>query len=512
MPAMLRSFELAADEIIEIIEAERADACEFYRQKLLQTEHQFAAFRSSAYATHAENEAVNAQCTREIDQLLATLQQAGIYYSHGRLIYGAQWVAQGSRSSPTDVRLPLIPHDSGMGALEMQREYDVTQPFLPAANIFGRGAGRGTLAHKITNLELKRASTSQGSEPAVKRYRSSLEDAFQETKITHSAPSETLGIFGVTSTARGPSPAICTESPFTAPPVIEHWRCALAGPPTETWSPRFVLPPLVAFVYAHPCTYYLWFAIRAFLFPRMGDPRFLLERTPLSIEEWEIRLHNKRPSDASAGEIEYIYNDELFEKGGVTCVCGMPRLDATKVLRKVAALRADGTPIQAADFHSPSLQAFICTDLELAHAKLQFDQTDDIVLEKLAWTAQQRVQRAEARRDIFRNSWDASFVAVPLEMPHVLDRRPWIIRFRDILQDWPDFASIGPSPSGGEDMDPIYLESLANYEQRLIAFYLQTVSDTLGVHPARPRQRPDANTLPELYRNIVDFRGSGHDY
>lgn len=87
MPAMLRSFELAADELIEIIEAERADASEFYRQKLLQTEHQFAAFRSSAYATHAENEAVNAQVRREARSGAVALRETS---ARGKLTNSSQ--------------------------------------------------------------------------------------------------------------------------------------------------------------------------------------------------------------------------------------------------------------------------------------------------------------------------------------------------------------------------------------------------------------------------------------
>lgn len=58
---MMRSFEDAADQLAELIEAERADASALVRQQMAQMESQFSAFRNAAFAAHAANEAINAQ-------------------------------------------------------------------------------------------------------------------------------------------------------------------------------------------------------------------------------------------------------------------------------------------------------------------------------------------------------------------------------------------------------------------------------------------------------------------
>jgi hypothetical protein len=245
---------------------------------------------------------------------------------------------------------------------------------------------------------------------------------------------------------------------------------------------------------AHSCTYYLWFSTRSSLYSRVGDPRPSTGRTASTAEQWEVKLYNRK------GKKDYIFNEKVFDTcSGARCACGMPPL-LPSIVQKLPH-RTDGAPIQSTDFDSPALQAIICTDLELAHAKLQFEQTDDILLSSLS--AQQWTERADARETIFRNSWDPSFAAVPLEAPDLLARRPWIICFRDLLKDWPNFELTFSFPTAEDDTDPDYLASLASFELRMIAFYLQTVSRTLGIRPARPLQRPNIEALPELYRNIL---------
>lgn len=238
------------------------------------------------------------------------------------------------------------------------------------------------------------------------------------------------------------------------------------------------------------------FGIRSFLFRQLADPSASPVHKAWTIEEWEVKLHNKK-----SGQLEHVFDERLFDKDGRSCECGVPSLNPT-ILRKLP-MRADGTPIQATDFESESLQAFICADLELARAKLQFEQTDDIVLDILLWSPQQLSKRITARRSIFRNSWDHSLAAVPLEETDVFDRRPWLIQFRDLLQDWPKFASTVGALDDTVDNDTDYVGSILAYEQRLITFYLRTVSNTLGLYPALPRRRPNPDTLPELYRSLV---------
>ncbi|KAJ7481217.1 hypothetical protein B0H11DRAFT_1236877 [Mycena galericulata] len=292
---------------------------------------------------------------------------------------------------------------------------------------------------------------------------------------------------------------IYPDTPLTAPPVIEHWKCALVEAKITSEArtpPRSVLPPLVAFAGGHSCSYYMWFAIRSFLFPQLENPPPSPVHKTWTTEEWEAKLHNKK-----SGHLDHTYDARLFDKDGGSCACGVPPFDSN-VLRKLS-MRVDGTPVQAADFESHSLQAVILADLESGRAKLQFEQTDDIVLDILLWSPQQLSNRIEARRNIFRNSWDLSFAANPLEKADIRDRRPWITQFRDLLQEWPNFAATGPSPAALDDADSTDLDSLLAYEQRLITFYLKTVSETLGLCPALPRQRPNADALPELYRNLV---------
>ncbi|KAJ6531291.1 hypothetical protein B0H19DRAFT_1191082 [Mycena capillaripes] len=308
------------------------------------------------------------------------------------------------------------------------------------------------------------------------------------SQLTESSPLDCVPTF---SAAVEDTSTICSNAPLTALPVIDRWNCALSQCVETNSSRQTVLPPLDAFVGAHSCTYYLWFATRASLFSRVGDPQSCHGRTALATEQWQLKLYNEQEKRY------YNFNEKIFDTGAVRCACGMPPL-LPKIVFKLPH-RADESPIQSIDFDSPAIQAIICTDLELAHAKLQFEQTDEILLNMSSWSAQQWTERSYARDTIIRNSWDPSFTAVPLETPDIIARRPWIIRFRDLLQDWPNFDLSGSFPAAE---DPGYLESLASFEQRMIAFYLESVSSTLGIRPARPRHRPDIDALPELYRNI----------
>ncbi|KAJ7481218.1 hypothetical protein B0H11DRAFT_2420281 [Mycena galericulata] len=123
---MMRSFEDAADQLAELIEVERAEASELVRQRLVQLEGQFSAFRNAAFAAHAENETINAQAKQELQNLHYTLRQAGIYYTQGRLAFGEEWgaVIRGFRSPSASVPPPeLVPRDI-MGALQRQRRED----------------------------------------------------------------------------------------------------------------------------------------------------------------------------------------------------------------------------------------------------------------------------------------------------------------------------------------------------------------------------------------------------
>jgi hypothetical protein len=145
---MLRSFDVAADQIVSLIEEERADASEVSRQQLLQAQNQFNAFRNAAFTTHATNEAINVQCRQEIEKLTRkaqelqeleyTLHKAGIYHSHGFLAFGGQWGALVRGLRPTSPNLPqgpfLLPRDVA-AALETQRRAEDWQRVRDSAEI-----------------------------------------------------------------------------------------------------------------------------------------------------------------------------------------------------------------------------------------------------------------------------------------------------------------------------------------------------------------------------------------
>ncbi|KAJ7685544.1 hypothetical protein DFH06DRAFT_46198 [Mycena polygramma] len=528
---MLRCFEVAADQLVSVIEDERADASDVSRQQLATVESQFNAFRNAAFTTHAANEAINDQCRQEIHTLRKKVQElqelqyilhhSGIYNSHGRLAFGPQWGAlvRGFRpNSPNLPQGPLLSPKEVTAALDAQWRAEIWRRNrdsveiarlenlvrwyrdLHETNYQPIPMGLPTPLVEVRSLkrEVEHEPRSRDPEPAAKRSRleeSPVEYRWDTAPTFYSqlptSPSDCVsgGLF---------QPTVCEDNPplyapLTALPIIDRWNCTLSECVQTESSRQCVLPPLVAFLDAHSCTYHLWFATRASLFGRVGDPRS--SHTVSTAEQWQVKLYNEK------GKTDYAYNEKVFDTSGVRCACGMPPL-LPSIVRKLPQ-RADGTPIQSNDFESHALQAIICADLELAHAKLQFEQTDDILLNLSSCSAQQWAERTDARENIFRNSWDPSFAAVPLEASDLLTRRPWIIRFRELLQDWPNFDMAGSFPAAEDEANPAYLDSLASYEQRMIAFYLETVSSTLGICPARPRERPAIDALPELYRNIL---------
>ncbi|KAJ7047199.1 hypothetical protein C8F04DRAFT_222888 [Mycena alexandri] len=540
---MLHAFEVAADKIVDIIDTERTDASEVYRQQLEHTQNQCNQFRNAAYATHAANENINARCRQEIDSLTRviqdmqyTLNKAGIYYHMGRLAFGGNWGAVVRALRPSSPNLPqgpfLFPRDV-VAALEAQREAEHWRRERDSAEIarlqhlvkwHQQTTLNGGGAPLVESKPMKRAAP-ELTGCAVKRSRLDIplekiciatppftatssncqSPAFSPMTLVspivlptppfQSTPPSTT--YPVTFADNTPPPPPLPDLPAAAPPVIDRWQCTLAEL-GETKTPRqCVLPPLVAFVAAHACNYYWWFFLRTTLFTRLSDPGSSVGRSASTPGQWELRLFNKM------GKTDHVYSEKFFDNFGIRCACGMPSFHS-EVLRKIPH-RSDGTAIEPADFDSPALQALMCTDLELAHVKLQFEQTDDILLEIQSWTLQERTDRLDARTAIFRNSWDLSFASVPLEASDILARRPWIINFGDLLRDWPNFGSMVPFtvPHSEDDTDPLNLDSLASFEQALITFYLQTVSDTLGIHPARPRQRPDVDALPQLYRSLT---------
>ncbi|KAJ7766849.1 hypothetical protein B0H16DRAFT_374015 [Mycena metata] len=535
---MLNVFEVAADKIIDMIDTERTDASEFYRQQLEHTQNQCNSFRAAAFATHAANENINAQCRQEIDSLTRviqdmqyTLNKAGIYYHMGRLAFGGNWGVVVRALRPSSPNLPqgplLFPRDV-VAALEAQREaenwrreHDSAEiarlqhlvkwhqrPTLngggaPLVDTMKRPAPELTkCAGKRSRLDIPLEKICTATPPFSATSSTSQSPAFSPMMLVSpiviptppfqsTPPSTTYPVIYHT-----PPPTLL-DLPAAAPPVMDRWQCTLAEL-GETKIPRqCVLPPLVSFVGAHACNYYWWFFLRTTLFTRLSDPGSSVGRSASTPDQWELRLFNK------LGKTDHVYSDKFFDNFGVRCACGMP-IFHSDLLRKIPH-RADGTAIEPADFDSPALQALLCTDLELAHVKLQFEQTDDILLDIQSWTSQERTDRLDARAAIFRNSWDLSFAAVPLEASDILARRPWINNFGDLLRDWPNFESMVPLgvPHSENDTDPSYLASLANFEQALITFYLQTVSDTLGIRPARPRQRPNFDALPQLYRSLT---------
>ncbi|KAJ7256506.1 hypothetical protein B0H12DRAFT_511736 [Mycena haematopus] len=541
---MLRSFNVGADQLVSIIEEERASASEVSRQQLAQTQNQFNAFRNAAYTSFAQNEAIIIQHSQEIETLMKkvqeyqelqhTLGKVGIYYHHGRLAFGDLWgeVACGLRpGSPNLPRGPpfLLPTHvvnalaeqcraensrRGRNLAKIARLENLVRwyqdihetKFPPALNI--------NLAPPVVGTKaLKREMEAPVLEPAAKRSRLnapvqpdravagtpmlSAAAAFSPVSVPTPTFSHQIHTVGDTSNS---SPQIMTNAtPTLVSPVIDRWNYALTEPVVSGPSREFVLPPLAAFVDAHSCTYYLWFSIRMSLYRRLGDPQSTCARTTSTAEQWELKLHNDRK-----GTRKFCFNQKVFDTSGVRCTsCGMPPI-LPSISHNIPR-RADGTPIQSTDLDSPVLQAFILADLELAHAKLQFEQTDDILLDVQSRSAYQWAQRLEARGVIFRNSWDPSFTTVPLETPDLTARRPWIVDFHDLLRSWPKSESIGPLPvlETGEGVNPGYLDALTSFEQRMIAFYLETVSRTLGTSPARPRNRLEIEALPEPYRNML---------
>ncbi|KAJ7461494.1 hypothetical protein FB451DRAFT_1497247 [Mycena latifolia] len=587
----MQAFEVAADQILEIIDAECADACAVQREQLAAVEGQFTAFRNAALATHASNEAINAKARHDLAQLHRTLgglqhtlQQAGIFCSPGTLSFGPQWgaVVRGLGMGAGAPGPPLLTPRGVIFQLEAQRQEDAwrwghnsaqmqQQHHPPKCDVYGCTEPNPSLytpqallpsptIDSKASLKRRLGITPEGEpESAAKRPKAeegpteaifnlsfnlprpdasdrntqglvptynpgfnlprsdALSKSIQAISPAFNIPrppippqtSWTARVFGPVASNSTPSNApqsLCcdTTTLLAVPLTLERWSCALIVPSIETQpSSPCILPPLSVLVGAHACSYYMWFAIRAFLFRRLDDPaQPVLVRTALSPDEWEVKLHNKKPD---GGKVEYVYSAQAFALGGgpSQCACGLPPLD-DKILRKLTP-RADGAPVQPADFAARPLQALLLADLALAHAKLQFEATDDTLVP--AARRAERAERAEARRGVFRGGWGVGFGAAPLELPDVRARRGWIARFAEVLRDWPNFATAtGAAPeegTGAGTEDEAHLDALGTYEQRLIAFYLQTVSDTLGVHPARPVQRPDVEEIPEPYRHIL---------
>ncbi|KAJ6502142.1 hypothetical protein C8R45DRAFT_1209761 [Mycena sanguinolenta] len=529
---MLRSFNVGADELISLIEEECFSASEVYRQQLAQTQSQFNAFRSATYTSFAQNEAMTIHCSQEIDMLVKkvreyeemqlTLLRAGIYYSYGQLAFGGPWGQIVSGLSSCSSNLPhgpfLFPVQvlhalADQGQAEKSRRSEIARlddlvrwyqaQISPDLNTNSAPSVVGT----------KREIGTPVLDPIMISKRPRLDVPVQPCRTMPAMPRLSVPfspVFApiptfspIDAVGGGPSSPHSTMPNATGiqiPKVIDRWNRALAEPVASKPLREFVLPPLTAFEDAHSCTYYLWFSIRMSLYNRMGDSKPTGARAASTTEQWELKLYNDRK-----GTRNFSFSPMVFDSNasGVSCACGIPPL-LPSISHKIPH-RADGTPIQSTDFDSPVLRAFILADLELAHAKLQFEQTDDILLDVQSWSTLRWVRRLQARSTIFRNGWDPSFAAVPLEMPGLMARQPWIVAFHDLLVSWPKFESIGPLPvlEIGAEATSGYLEALASFEQRMIAFYLETVSKTLGTCPARPRIRPEVGFLPELYLNIL---------
>ncbi|KAF8205794.1 hypothetical protein K438DRAFT_1964210 [Mycena galopus ATCC 62051] len=547
---MLRSFTVAADQIVSIIEDECASALEVTRQQLEQAQSQFNAFRNAAYASYAANDATIENLTRKVlvsldryhlgfnviyrtvqeyKNLLHTLNKVDIYYHHGSYASSALSPNQVGAALADQCRFENSQRNRDLAEIarlenlvRWYREFHETK-FPPALNTDVGVLGRPSLvqharAEAGRMKPLKREMEAEDLEPAAKRSRldvpvlTPILSATTRSNYSSAAGSPLSGVAtptfcqpllypvpGKDSIGSSPQPTMASaRMPVSS--VICRWNCTLTENAASKPSRGWILPPLAAFVDAHACTYYLWFSIRMSLYGRVGDPQYLKGRTASTAEQWELKLYNDRK-----GKRNFSFNETVFDvsQTGPRCVCGMPPLLPS--IRQKIPHRADESPIQASDFDSPVLRGFLIADLELAHAKLQFEQTDDILLEAESWSVEEWSQRQAARATIFRNAWDLSFAAVPLETPDLISRRPWIVRFQDLLRYWPDFELVGPFPVPEIEGEatPEDLEALASFERRMIAFYLETVSRTLGISPARPRHRPEVDALPELYRNIL---------
>ncbi|KAJ7632973.1 hypothetical protein FB45DRAFT_519693 [Roridomyces roridus] len=491
--------DTAIDQLAVLIEEERADASEQAHQQLEQLSDQFFRFREAANAIHAENQAINAKARKDLETMEHTLRQAGIHYSEsqgqGHLSFGQEWgdIVQGLKSHSADVPPPRLTPQEVLGMLQWQRRENVYQRDQDSAQI-------DWLKQELAGQNGCRTqdADAKGQIRISKRPRLSV-DTYSPSFAHPCFPSDTSSPsnLGRVIVPAASSPNVCHGEPYTAPPALENWALALADVEiTHSLKPqpRSVIPPLSVFAGAHSCSYYLWFATRSYLFRQLtsGAP----VHTSWTTQEWELKLHNKR-----SGHVD---TKRAYGDGETICDCGAPRIKPV-VLLQLRPLRAGGTPVQGVDFESESLQALLCVDVELARAKLQFEQTDDIVLDVLLWSPQQLLNRIQARRSIFRNSWDTSFGAAPLE-GDIHQRRAWIFQFANLLQDWPDFqVSTGTpvaltDPESWQDIDG---SALLSYERRLLAFYLRTVSKTLGIFPSLPRRRPHPDVLPPLYRNFV---------
>ncbi|KAJ7085714.1 hypothetical protein B0H15DRAFT_365487 [Mycena belliarum] len=539
----LQPFDAAADQILELIDAERVDACTALHERLRQLDAQFAAFRKTARET-------NAQLETALRGLQHTLNQAGIYCSPGRLSFGPQWgaVVRGLASAAPQSAPPVLVPREVVLALEAQRQevgrwrsreldqikralpalqpepyYTNHSPLLPSPTIdcrvkaslkrragiandwqAGNAAKRSRGSMPVTaNSETiffnpgfnpPRPVVSQLAQPLVNinAHRLTLSPHLYAPRRDLSAPPlKFLSPASVPATARHSEPAnICHETL----PILEHWHSTLvpsAEPPAATSLPS-ILPPLSALAGAHACSFYMWFAIRAFLFRKLSSADAAGAHTPTTARtpaDWAVKLHNL------PGPVNYVYNE-----AAPRCACGLPPLDGA-IMRSLA----EGAAFAPRDFAARGLQVLLRADLALANAQPQLDAADAALL---GAQRAREPERARLRRGVFRDGWGAAFVPAPLEEPRVGVRRAWIARFRDVLRDWPGFeVATAPAMEGEGSTDAEWLA----HEQCLIGFYLRTLSETLGVQPVRPLQRPDAGQLPEAHRHlfaeIQDVRG-----
>ncbi|KAF7363797.1 hypothetical protein MSAN_01037600 [Mycena sanguinolenta] len=307
------------------MEEECFSASEVYRQQLAQTQTQFNAFRSAAYTSFAQNEAMNNSCSQEIDmltkkvreyeELQQTLRKACIYHTQGRLAFGGLWGQIAPELRPGSSNLPhgsFLHPGQVLNALanQCQAEKSRRNEIARLENLVRWYQTKLPPDHN-TNVAppvvgMKREMTPVLEPIAVKRLKLDVPVRPCRTMTATprlsapfspvSAPTPTFSPIHVVENAlsSSPHPNMTNATGMHVSRVIDRWNCALTEPVASKPLREFVLPPLTAFDGAHSCTYYLWFSIRMPLYNRMGDSKPTCARPASTTEQWELKLYNDR--------------------------------------------------------------------------------------------------------------------------------------------------------------------------------------------------------------------------
>ncbi|KAI9569286.1 hypothetical protein HD554DRAFT_599694 [Boletus coccyginus] len=167
-------------------------------------------------------------------------------------------------------------------------------------------------------------------------------------------------------------------------------------------------------------------------------------------------------------------------------------------------LLSPGRRLRLGDFENKALCNMVVYDLALTNHKLQFEEVDDFLMHIDSMSLKDRLVRLEARRDLFRSSWDIPKAAFPWHdaswesTPNWKQAVPWYTRFCRLLSSWPrenDRESI----DWDKDLSELDRWCFTSYSRSLVIFYRHTVFRVLGIAVAPLLRFPSVDTLDPIF-------------